>query len=145
MILDKIENYKTYIDIVKGIENGIQFIKNSDGLIVGRYEFDGGFALIQEGVTKPIEECVFETHRRYIDLQYIANGCEILEWAEQSDLEVISAYDEKKDIELKKGEGTQIEITKGLFYILFPNDGHKACCHIDNEKSYRKIVVKCEI
>lgn len=145
MILDKLENYKQYIDMVKGIENGIHFINNSDGLSVGRYEFEGGFALIQEGETRTSKECVFETHRKYIDFQYMVNGSEILEWAERNDLEVVSAYDKNKDIEFEKGIGTSIEIKKGMFYILFPNDGHKACCHVNHKTNYRKIVVKYEI
>ena len=145
MILDKLENSMQYECLVKGMRNGVEFIKNADGLAPGRYEFDGGFALVQEGQTCPIDNGVFETHHKYIDLQYMAKGCEILEWADVKELEEKTPYDCEKDAAFFTGKGTAIKVREGMFYVMFPYDAHKACCHTDKKTSYRKIVVKCKI
>lgn len=145
MILDKIENYHKYEAMVKNLKNGIDFIRISGELPVGRYEFEGGFALVQEGETSPRQEGQFETHRNYIDVQYMAKGSELLEWNALSQMTVTTPYQPERDIEFQKGEGVVMKITEGMFYIMFPEDAHKACCHDNDKTSYRKIVVKCKI
>ena len=32
-----------------------------------------------------------------------------------------------------------------MFYVMFPSDGHKAACHHEFQKHYRKVVVKIPI
>lgn len=145
MILDKLENSQKYELMIKNLKNGIEFIRNSNDLKTGRYEWEGGFALVQEGETCSIEEGFFETHKNYIDIQYMAEGSELLEWADVKDLEERISYNQEKDAAFFVGKGTVMRISKGMFYIMFPHDAHKACCHSDEKTNFRKIVVKCKI
>ena len=47
----------------------------------GRYEFSGGFLMIQEGTTNPIGTGCFEAHRKYLDVQLLLRGAETILWA----------------------------------------------------------------
>lgn len=145
MILDTLENSQQYESLIKNLKNGIEFIFHSNHLKVGRYEFEGGFALVQEGETCPIEEGIFETHQNYIDIQYMSKGSELLEWADVKDLKQKIPYSKEKDAAFFTGKGTVVEISEGMFYVMFPHDAHKACCHMDKKTDFRKIVVKCKI
>lgn len=46
-----------------------------------------------------MDEGTFEAHRRYIDVQIVAEGCEELAWADVSDLKTVIPYDKDKDAE----------------------------------------------
>ena len=142
MILDGFKNISVYSPMISNLQNAMDFVNNLGELSVGRYEFNGGFLMVQEGTTNLIDECNFETHEKYIDVQYVVEGSEIMVWADRKNLDCTIRYDEKKDATFYKGNGTAIEINAGMSYILFPSDGHKACCHVNNPKVYKKYVIK---
>lgn len=58
----------------------MEAINHAGNLEVGRYEFDGGYFMVQKGTTRPLEEGTFEAHRRYIDVQIVVEGSEELAW-----------------------------------------------------------------
>ena len=87
------------------------------------------------------EKMVYEAHRKYIDLQYIVHGEEELGYAAVSDCEIDTPYDEAQDYLLVKGEGSEIKLSDGDFYIAYPSDGHRPLCS-SNPAEIRKIVVK---
>ena len=41
-----------------------------------------------------------------------------------------------------KGMGSVLEVPAGVFYIAFPEDGHKPCCHKIKRSHYKKMVIK---
>ena len=43
------------------------------------------------------------------------------------------------------GTSTSVSIRPGMFYGMFPSDGHKAACHHEFQKHYRKVFVKIPI
>lgn len=145
MILDEFRNISKYKSMINYLENAIDFINNSIDLPVGRYEFDGGFLMVQEGITNHIEECNFESHNKYTDIQYVVEGSEVIAWADKNGLKCITEYDEKKDAAFYDGKGTSIEIKAGMSYIMFASDAHKACCHVDIAKRYKKYVIKLPV
>ena len=98
-----------------------------------------------EGETRQIREVPLEAHRRYIDLQYCCAGGERLAWAHVQELEPLGEYDPEKDLVLLQGPCTTVSAKPGNFCILFPSDGHKACCHNEFPKHYKKVVVKIPI
>ena len=68
---------------------------------LGRHELDGDncFALVQTYATKPLAEAKFESHRKYIDIQFIQAGGETLLWSPLVALtEMIEPYDAERDI-----------------------------------------------
>lgn len=145
MILDYIQNFGTYINFNRRLEDGFSFIETIKNMPAGRYEQGDMYALVQEGLTNPIEVGNFESHRKYCDLQYMVEGEEILEWNDTIKLDEIISYDESKDSAFYSGMGNKISIEKDMFYILFPHDGHKCCVHADKQTNYRKVVLKLKI
>ena len=71
MIIDHMDHIMNYEALLPNLRNGMEALKNSAGLETGRYEFEGGYFMVQKGVTKPIAEGTYEVHSKYIDVQII--------------------------------------------------------------------------
>lgn len=147
MIVDKLSNIHFYKSIIKNLDNGLAAIQSQKELMeVGRYEFEGGFFMVQKGETKPMQEGLFEAHRKYIDVQIVLQGSEEVAWSEMGDLTTEVAYNEDKDVEYLVGETTcHMLITEGMFYIAYPHDGHRPIRHTERQQSYTKIVIKLPV
>ena len=82
MIVDRLENWSFYAGLPPRIVRALEFLRDTDlaALSLGRHELDGDrlFALVQEYTTKPIEQCKWEAHRRYCDVQFVARGAEFI-------------------------------------------------------------------
>lgn len=86
----------------------------------------GAFALEQVYLAKARSEGFFESHRKYIDVQVVAEGEEALELAEISRLPVKQAYDAERDV-IIYGDCTATSLLRlgaGEAAIFFPVDGH---------------------
>jgi YhcH/YjgK/YiaL family protein len=82
MVIDKIENYSLYVTLTERMAKGFEFIINTHlaNMEPGVYEIESKsiFAIIQEYNTKEIKDCVLEGHAKYIDIQYIIQGVELM-------------------------------------------------------------------
>lgn len=145
MIIGYLDDWKTYEKNIPQIEEIVKLAKESREKPCGRYETEWGFYMIQEGKTLPLREGSFESHQRYADIQCVLEGCEYMEWQDTKKLEPDVPYSEEKDIQFWKGEGSLMEISSGMFYMVYPRDGHKPGRHVDEEKEYRKMVVKIRL
>lgn len=148
MIMDLLENLKPYQRSVPELWEASQFIEKvkREQLPVGRYPLEKGFALVQEGSTVPFDSKDFETHDKYLDMQVLLSGDEFWEYAPKGILTPKTAYDPNADIEWLSGQGTRIAIRPDMFYIVYPWDGHKPCCHEGNVAlDYRKVVIKIPV
>ena len=148
MICENINNTKNYSSINKNFEKAFEFLKNNDltELTVGKYEIQGEeiFALVQEYITKNEEEKNWESHEKYIDIQLIVEGKEIMGYAKVGDLEVKEDSRPEKDFITYKETlmGSNIKFTKDDYVIFFPEDAHKPCCALGECSKVKKIVVK---
>ena len=89
MILDYYKNYKTYVDAVPGLEEGMKFVETLLDKPVGTYRTDSEmYAMVQEGETSDISGDKMETHKKFLDVQFVFSGQEIFEWEEATQLEV---------------------------------------------------------
>ena len=147
MIVDCKERFEQYSRNVPEIYEVMRFVEKvkKENIPVGKYPLENGFVLVQEGTTRPYEEADFEVHRKYIDIQVLVSGMEYVEYADITDLNTKVAFDEEKDLELMGGAGCKIQIKPDMFYILYPSDGHKPCCHESVPTSYKKILAKIKI
>ena len=101
---------------------------------------------MQRGETKPLSEGTFESHQKYIDVQILLEGQEEMAWMELDNLTEAIPYDEEKDAARWNGECTHhMLITKDMFYIAYPHDGHKAVSHVDEKNSFTKIILKLPV
>lgn len=123
-----------------------KFLTTSDlkQLTLGRINLsDDVYATISEYETKNPEDANFESHRKYIDLQYIVSGKEMIGLTNDTGLHVISSYDETKDIAFYDFNGGKLLFASPAHYfIFFPQDRHKPCLKIGEQDKVRKIVVK---
>jgi YhcH/YjgK/YiaL family protein len=115
-------------------------------LLPSRIELDGDkvFAMIQHYETKPKEQGVWEAHRKYIDVQYVAEGQELMGYANLGHLQA-GEYDGEKDFVLLKGEGSFVLMKSGTFVILTPQDAHIPGVAVDLPQPVKKVVVKVAV
>ena len=105
------------------------------------------FALEQVYYTKERKDCFFESHRDYIDVQFILEGEEIIELESLNCLNVSSPY--TSDIDLIKYEDIEcasiLVLKKGDVAIFYPEDGHMPGLKISDSKKLIKTVVKVKV
>ena len=82
--------------------------------------------------------------KAYIDLQYCIAGGERMAWAHIQELNPCGE-DAEHDCYFYSGTSTAMSIRPGMFFIMFPSDAHKAGCHNEFPKHYRKVVVKIPV
>ena len=145
MIIDRIEEQERYYALHKDMELAFAFLAEAPDLEPGRYELENGlFATVSEGDTRQLDTVNLEAHRNYIDLQYCIAGGERMAWAHVQELNLVEE-DKEHDNYFYAGKSTAMSIRPGMFYIMFPSDGHKAGCHHEFPKHYRKVVVKIPV
>lgn len=112
----------------------------------GKLAIDGDrvFALFMSYETKRSSEALFETHRRYIDIQMLLEGIEHVEVADATGLEIAVPYVE--DIEFQQVPSDPphtVVLRPGVAVVLFPEDAHRPSLAIDDvPKPCRKVVLK---
>lgn len=99
---------------------------------------------ITDSETRELDKTKWESHRSFIDLQYIVRGKERMIVADTSALKVTSPYNDKKDVANYSGEGVgKSYIAKpGTFYLFFPADAHRPVIHVKGYDKVKKVVVK---
>lgn len=133
--------------MVHRLEEGLKkYEEIKTSLEIGRYEFEGGFLMVQKGDTKPMKDGDFEAHIKYVDLQIVVAGSEEIAWCHMDNMVLSQAYNAEKDVHFFKAEEKHtMLITEGMFYIAFPHDGHKAVRHILEPKSFTKVIIKLPV
>jgi len=149
MIIDKIENANLYKNLGDRIQKSFDYIKqtNLKNLKPGRYDIDGDniFALISEYQTKPEAEGKLEAHRKYIDVQFVIEGEELMGYAPLGNQEILEPYKEENDIIFYKGEKVFIKVPEGMFAIFFPEDVHMPGIQVEKKSLVRKLVIKVKV
>jgi len=150
MVIDTLQNAKLYSGLGSRIATALKFLQEQDGtqLPLGKTPIDGDriFALVQDNTTKPRAEGVWEAHRHYIDVQFVAAGIEQMGWAPVADLTVKKPYDADADYALFEGPGNFVTVPAGSFTIFFPSDGHTpGVAFNDQPSAVRKIVIKVAV
>jgi len=119
---------------------------NVESLLPTRIELDGNkvFAMIQHYDTKPKEQGVWEAHRKYIDVQYVAEGQELMGYANLGHLKA-GDYNAEKDYLEAQGEGSYVLMKPGTFVILTPQDAHIPQVAVDVPQPVKKVVIKVAV
>ena len=145
MIIDNLKNAARYAGLHKGFAEGFDFIARAkaESLAVGKYEIDGDnvFAMVQEYDTKLVSKT--ESHEKYIDIQCILSGVEVMY---ALDVEKLTVTDrpEGKDVILYADHElfSKLVICADEFAIFYPGEGHKPGVAFDAPAPARKVVVK---
>ncbi|UUX34686.1 YhcH/YjgK/YiaL family protein [Fundicoccus culcitae] len=147
MIIDTMDHLKHYPEIFEKIETVLETIlKQTDYELGQQFPFEHGFYFFGKDKTLAADLGDYEAHRKYIDIQILLKGNELLYWNPIESLDEVIPYDAEKDIIFYDGSvDNPFSITAGTAYILFPWDAHKAARHIDQASDYEKVVIKLEI
>jgi len=151
MIIDRIENARLYGPLHQRFQKAFAVL--ADPAIAhkpdGRHDVEGDdlYYIIQHYTTKPMDQGRFESHRKYIDIQALLAGQEVLAWSPIHGLEVVEPYDEGKDIMFYR-VGTilaQTRLEPGLFCLLYPHDAHLPSCQLACPATVHKVVFKIRV
>ena len=105
---------------------------------------------IEDYTPKPVDLCRYESHRRYIDIQYVIQGCEYIGLTRDTRLPVLAPYDENKDLVFYQYKPQQLLLADpAKYFVFFPTDLHAPGIEVAQgnaatrtEDSVTKIVVK---
>lgn len=136
-----------------GLQRGLKFLQQADlaGLALGRHEIDGSglYATVAEYETEPKAKRRPEAHRKYVDIQYVCAGEEVIG---AGPLAGAGAVDEdrlqERDVIFYKSisRETELLLGAGMFAIFFPWEAHRPNCNPwDHSAKVRKIVVKVSV
>ena len=148
MIFDSLTHSRRYLPLHPGFEAGFNFLKDhSTGQLKdGKNEIDGErlFALGMATEGKGQENAVFETHRKYIDIQFTVSGCDTIGWNEQASCSPDpNGYNTDKDVEFYTDRPTLwIPVSSGRFAIFYPEDAHAP---LGTDTFVHKIVIKIAV
>ena len=113
----------------------------------GRYAIDGDnvYAIVTEAPTKDYDKTAFESHRKYIDLQYVITGEENMAKASLASVTVSKPYNESTDLANYTGEGKIYTVPQNNFILFFPSDAHRPNITPGGNKVVKKIVIKIRV
>lgn len=149
MIFDLLENAGTYQGL-PAVYRALQYLQTLDpaALPESRVEIDGDriFANTVRLTSKPLESCVFEAHRRYIDIHYIVSGVEGIGVASVDALAPLEPFNQEKDIGFYEGAHHSLTfLHPGEFMVCWPEDAHKVAIAQNAAAPIVKMVVKVAV
>ena len=120
---------------------------------LGTYQLgkDGWYANVHQYHTKEQDDCIWESHRQTIDIQYIVSGNERILWSPISRLEgPVRTLDhvDRQEWTFNRSSDIQpasLEMIAGYFVIFLSNEGHCPMIAVDTPQLIRKTVVKIPV
>ena len=152
MIVGKLVDLYRYKGISKNIDTAINFIETHDLLALpkGKTVVDGDNVFINRDtyVARPLEECFFENHENYMDMQIVMKGQEVIGYTHitNPDLKVTTPYNPDKDVTKYNYDpkGAVFFTLEEGFALVYTEDVHLAKCKADDE-IVEKAVIKIKI
>jgi len=152
MVVSDLDHLDHQIAAAPGLQKAFAFLRSPGihQLPDGRIEIDGDrvFALVQRYETMMTDAPKFEFHRKYIDVQFIVSGVEVIGWAPAARMTVTDAYDADKDIcfgTVESKKWTPVKLQAGQVAVLWPEDGHAPRLAAGAASQVVKIVVKVAV
>lgn len=129
MIFDSLRNAPRYFGIAASLRTALEYLQTSDFARMddGKYQLDGDrlFAMVSRYRTKLPPEAVWESHRRYIDVQYVVQGVERLGYGPLERPPMVKTpYDASRDVIFYEPGTDTLRFAAGQFAILYPEDIH---------------------
>ena len=144
MILCPWKDILKYKSVLPGIEEAFEAVNNLTSLEPRTYPLSGGNRFfVAVGTTR--EPDLAEAHRKYMDIQYIVKGQEVMGWAPLDTCAPAGAFNVEGDCGMYSGDFQFITITEGNCYVAFPEDAHMPGRHLEVPNDFVKIVVKLAV
>jgi biofilm protein TabA len=149
MIVDRLGNRSVDAYVPPRVRQALEYLRaaNMAAAPVGRHELDGDrlYAIVQEYMTKPADQCAWEAHRRYVDVQYIVHGAERIGHAPLARSGERVPYDRDRDVTLYYPGSQYVTLSSGMLAIFGPDDVHSPGGAVDHPRAVRKVVMKAAI
>ncbi len=149
MIKDKLKNAQLYYPLSENLKKGFEWLKSQDltNIESKKYVIDGDdvWANVQEYETK--ENAKYETHRKYIDIQYMIKGKEFVGVTDKSNCTTCEEYNSETDLEfmdINTQEDYQV-LNEGDFLVFYPTDAHKPSINPNEKLKVKKVIVKVAV
>jgi len=152
MIIGQLNNFFESNSLPKELIEAITYLKKTDfsKMAKGRYTIKGDdtYLILDEYETKPKDSKKAEVHKKYIDIQYMISGTEVMGvgFLDEKN-EIYEEYDEEKDRVLysKVHNEFDIVLSNGMFAIFFPTDIHRPGCQFKAKENVRKAIIKVRV
>jgi biofilm protein TabA len=120
----------------------------SNVLEPGRHVIDGDnlFFMVNQYETRDQEAVMFEIHRKYIDIQYVLEGEELMGVAPFENATEIIPYSQGKDIAfVNVSNAMHYLASPAEFFIFFPEEPHQPGVKAGISRPVKKIVIKVKM
>ena len=154
MIRDQLSNWRNY-HFSPSLEKAFMFLEHvNKSTPDGTYELEGRnvYAMVQSTDAPDLKAEKLEVHRRYIDIQYLICGSELLlQTPDDGTLQVHTAYNPDTDAMFyhlpTDRNPAELEMKPGDFAIFFPQDAHygKLQTKQGGRCPIRKVVIKITV
>jgi biofilm protein TabA len=129
MIKDHVSNAAAYAGLGPGIAQAMEYIRKTDfsKLSPGKHPIDDGniFAVVQRYRPKTLDKAVWESHRKFIDVQFVVEGTERMGFASMSVKPAVKTpYNDQTDLVFYEPQGDLLAFRAGDFAIFTPQDVH---------------------
>lgn len=155
MILDTLQQAARYDAVHPGVAAALRALRDPAlrSREDGRFPLDGErlVAIVQASPGKPRPQCVWEAHRRYIDVQFVVSGVEGMGHLPRASATPRGDYDAEKDVQFFEPPAdlertTLLVVPAGSFAVFFPDDVHSPGIALrDGPSPARKIVIKVAV
>lgn len=112
----------------------------------GRYDINEDFYILRQAYeSKPSSICKFETHEKYVDIQWIIEGEEAIEVSAIPNMTVTEPYDAEKDCQFYATPDepvSHVVVKAGSYMTLFPEVVHRAGLAEGKSVHIEKVVAK---
>jgi YhcH/YjgK/YiaL family protein len=140
---------KQYAANKAGWDKAFDFLRerNLELLAPGKYPIDGDnvYASVTEGPSKTLEQAAWESHKNYIDLQYVIRGKEKIGVGVADSSLATKPYDAAKDVANYNIGGEYYTATPSVFFLFFPADAHRPNIKVDGYDVVKKLVIKIKV
>ena len=150
MFLGHIQHHTLALPAV--INTALDYLRTTDfsQMVPGKYPLDGEnlFALLQDPLTQPWDNGLPEFHARYIDIQYLFEGEEVIGFSPANPaLDKITDQLAERDIAFvaQQANETRLVLMPGMFAIFFPGELHRPCRTLHVGRQIKKVVMKIAI
>ena len=144
--IDQQELARQYAANTKYWNEAFSFLKTHDlaSIAKGKYVVDGDNVTVSVTYdsSKNFDKTSWESHRKYIDLQYVIEGEELMGVCPVGDATVTNPYNERKDVANYSATGKTYSATSNAFFLFFPQDAHRPNITPGGNKPVKKIVFK---
>ncbi|WP_419769961.1 MAG: YhcH/YjgK/YiaL family protein [Candidatus Marinarcus sp.] len=140
------EAFQKAFNYLKNIS--VDFLEIKEGECVKEFIDENIFVLHQAYKTKKRELCFFESHKKYVDMQYIVYGKEQMDVSNIEELTLLMEYNQESDFakyENKQNHISTLLIQEQELAIFYPQDAHQPCIEVDESQLVYKAVIKIPV